>query len=111
MRLSILTLAITSLAVAAPASLVARQSSSVDISGSYWDATITSQSGRPGYSIRDLATAFHSSKLEQTVGGTCHYSFVPQGFSPPAVTDTCDAGLTYTWDCKFEHVVSELSFS
>ncbi|KAH7366583.1 hypothetical protein BKA66DRAFT_470535 [Pyrenochaeta sp. MPI-SDFR-AT-0127] len=106
MRLSALALA--GLATATPTTLTARQSYSVDISGSYWDATITSQTGRPGYIIRDLNISFQNPKFEQTVGGTCHYSFVPQGFGAPAETDTCDAGLTYTWDCKFEHTLSYL---
>ena len=103
MHLPILVLTLASLAAAAPANVVARQSSSVDISGSYWDATIRTQTGRPGYTIRDLTSSFRNPRFEQIVGGTCHYSFVPQGTSAPAVTDTCDAGLTYTWDCEFEH--------
>jgi hypothetical protein len=103
MRISAFIFTFAGLTAAAPAALVARQSNSVDISGSYWDAIITSQTGRPGYIIRDLNSSFHNPKIEQTVGGKCHYSFVPQGSSAPAVTDTCDAGLTYTWDCKFRY--------
>lgn len=92
--------ALTSLAAAAPSALTTRQSSSVDISGSYWDATIKYQSGRPGFQIRDLNVNFHNPKFEQVASGLCHYSFVPQGTSPPAVTDTCSEGLKYTWNCK-----------
>lgn len=95
MRFSVLALA--GLTAAAPSALLARDSVSVDISGSYWDVTITTQSGRPGYNIRDLVANFQNPKFEQSVGGKCHYSFVPQGTSPPAVTDTCDTGLSYTW--------------
>ena len=93
--------AFAGLAVAAPSNLVVRKEGRVDISGSYWDVTISTQSGRPGYSIRDLTTSFNNPKFEQTIEGKCYYSFVPQGTSPPAETDRCDAGLQYTWDCKF----------
>lgn len=88
------------LAAAAPSTLIARNHGRPDFSGSYWDATISAQSGRPGYSIRDLTTTFHRAGTEHTLGGTCHYSFVPQGTSPPAETDRCDSGLSYDWDCK-----------
>jgi hypothetical protein len=96
MRIS--ALAVTGLAAASP-TLVARKQGRPDISGSYWDVTISRQSGRPGYSIRDLSASFHNPKFEQTVNAACHYSFVPQGTSPPSVTDRCDSGLQYTWDC------------
>ncbi|KZM19378.1 uncharacterized protein EKO05_0002929 [Ascochyta rabiei] len=96
MRIS--TLAFAGLAAAAPSSLVARKDGRPDYSGTYWDVTISTQSGRPGYSIRDLTTTFHRAGAEQTVPGSCHYSFVPQGTSAPAVTDRCDKGLTYTWN-------------
>lgn len=104
MRFSVVALA--GLTAAAPSTLVARQSAKVDISGSYWDVTLKTESGRPGYSIRDLAAVFNNPKFEQSASGKCHYSFVPQGTSPPAETDTCDKGLTYTWDCKSQHSTS-----
>lgn len=97
MRIS--ALAIAGLSAASPA-LIARKQGRPDFTGSYWDVTISEQTGRPGYQIRDLSVQFHSPKLEQNVDAACHYSFVPQGTSPPAVTDRCDTGLKYTWDCK-----------
>lgn len=99
MRLSIL--AFAGLATAAPA-LQVRQSSyySYNLTGAYWDTTITTTSGRPGYTIRDLKVSFHNPLSEQTADGACHYSFVPQGWNSPAVESTCDKGLTYNWDCK-----------
>ncbi|KAH8724215.1 hypothetical protein GQ44DRAFT_708823 [Phaeosphaeriaceae sp. PMI808] len=93
----ITTLALAGLSAASPA-LVARKEGRPDLSGAYWDATISTQSGRPGYSIRDLSVKFHNPKFEQSLDASCHYSFVPQGTSPPAVTDRCDPGLQYTWD-------------
>jgi hypothetical protein len=101
MRFSVL--AFTGLCAASPA-LVARQNGRVDVSGSYWNVTISTKSGRPGYLIRDLSTIFHNPKFEQTVDAKCHYSFVPQGTSPPAETDQCDTGLQYTWDCTFSQL-------
>jgi hypothetical protein len=98
MRISALVFA--GLAAAAPSTLIARKEGRPDLSGSYWDATISSQTGRPGYIIRDLTASFHRAGSEQIVEGTCHYSFVPQGTSPPAETDRCDPGLSYTWDCE-----------
>jgi hypothetical protein len=98
-------LAFAGLCAASPA-LVARKQGRVDVSGSYWDVTISVQSGRPGYTIRDLTTSFHNPKFEQTVEGKCHYSFVPQGTSPPAETDQCDKGLQYTWDCTSSLLIS-----
>src|SRR5690242_2183044 len=93
-------LAFAGLAAAAPA-LQARQSYySYNLTGAYWDATITTQSGRPGYTIRDLEVSFHNPLSEKITPGTCHYSFVPQGWNPPATTSTCDAGLTYNWDSE-----------
>jgi hypothetical protein len=105
MHISIL--AFAGLAAASPA-LIVRNNGRPDLSRSYWDATIASQSGRPGYSIRDLSASFHSPKLAQTVNAKCHYSFVPQGTSPPAETDTCDPGLQYTWDCTSSLVLNVL---
>lgn len=95
------TLAFAGLAATSSSTLIPGKDGRPDLSGSYWDATISAQSGRPGYSIRDLAVSFHGNGFEQTFDGTCHYSFVPQGTSPPAETDRCDTGLSYTWDCKF----------
>lgn len=99
------TLAFAGLAAASPA-LIIRNGGRPDISGSYWDATISTQSGRPGYSIRDLSASFLNPKFGQTVNAKCHYSFVPQGTSPPAETDTCDPGLQYTWDCTSSPILN-----
>lgn len=95
MRLS--TFMFAGICAASPA-LIVRKDGRPDLTGSYWDATISTQSGRPGYSIRDLSTSFHNPNFQQNVNATCHYSFVPQGTSPPAVTDRCDSGLQYTWE-------------
>lgn len=99
MRLSLLTLA----GLAAAASPLGPNSSEYDrpdLTGSYWNVSISTQSGRPGYSIRDFSAAFHTPITAQTTEGKCHYSFVPQGTSPPAETDECSEGLKYEWDCK-----------
>lgn len=98
MRLSLLTLA--GLAAAAPSTLIARKEGRPDLSGSYWDATVSYQTGRPGYTIRDLSATFHRAGSEQLVAGNCHYSFVPQGTSPPSEIDRCDPGSVFSWDCK-----------
>ena len=70
-----------------------------DLTDTYWDVSISTQSGRPGYSIRDFNATFHSS-ITNAIEGKCHYSFVPQGTSAPAETDECSTGLKYQWDCK-----------
>ncbi|KAJ8117827.1 hypothetical protein OPT61_g1068 [Boeremia exigua] len=95
MRFSVL--AFAGLAAAVP-HLQPRQDDDYNLTGAYWDASITTQSGRPGYTIRDLTVSFHNPLSEQAVSGTCHYSFVPQGTSNPAITSTCDTGLSYTWN-------------
>ncbi|KAF3042875.1 hypothetical protein E8E12_002441 [Didymella heteroderae] len=69
-----------------------------DLRGSYWDVSISMQSGRPGYSIRDFSAAFHTPITAQVTEGKCHYSFVPQGTSPPAVTDECSPALKFEWN-------------
>lgn len=71
-----------------------------DLRGSYWDVSISTQSGRPGYSIRDFSASFHTPVSAQAFEGKCHYSFVPQGTGRPAETDECSGGLKYEWDCK-----------
>ncbi|XPS76266.1 hypothetical protein M3J09_008320 [Ascochyta lentis] len=101
-------LAFAGLAAASSSTLVARKDGRPDYSGSYWDVTISSQSGRPGYSLRDLTTTFHRTGTEHTVAGSCHYSFVPQGTRPPAETDRCDPGLSYTWDYTTLHVRQDI---
>lgn len=101
MRASILALA---LAATAPAAAQLGPGSSEydrpDLRGSYWDVSINTQSGRPGYTITDFGASFHSPVLSKAVEGKCHYSFVPQGTSPPATTNECTPGLKYSWDCK-----------
>jgi hypothetical protein len=91
---------ISLLALAAAATAAASEYDRPDLRGSYWDVSISTQSGRPGYSIRDFSTSFHSPIAAQVVEEKCHYSFVPQGTSPPAETDECSSGLKYEWDCK-----------
>lgn len=71
-----------------------------DLRGSYWDVSISIQSGRPGYNIRDFSASLHTPVSTQTFEGKCHYSFVPQGTSPPAETDECSEGLKYEWNSK-----------
>jgi hypothetical protein len=92
------------LAIAAPAAAQIGPESSEydrpDLTGSYWDISINTQSGRPGYTITDFGATFHSPILSNAVVGKCHYSFVPQGTSPPATTNECTGGLKYTWDCE-----------
>lgn len=85
------------LAAAAPAATAKHW----NMTGAYWDAKVSTQSGRPGYSIRDLEVTFHQPVSEEIFQGKCHYSFVPQGTSPPAETDTCSTGLKYTWGTSF----------
>ncbi|USP81285.1 hypothetical protein yc1106_08559 [Curvularia clavata] len=85
------------LAAASPA-LVTRAEGWPDLTGSYWDLTVAYQSGRPGYSIKDLSVTFHNSKSEETAEAKCHYSFVPQGTRPPSEVTQCSSGLEYTWD-------------
>ncbi|KAF3048605.1 hypothetical protein E8E11_009787 [Didymella keratinophila] len=95
MRFSILALA---LAAAAPAAAQLGPESSEydrpDLRGSYWDVSINTQSGRPGYTITDFGATFHSPVLSKAVEGKCHYSFVPQGTSPPSTTNECTDGLS-----------------
>jgi hypothetical protein len=94
MRISLLTLA------AGAATVAASEYDRPDLTGSYWDVSISTQSGRPGYNIRDFSAAFHTPVTAQVTEGKCHYSFVPQGTSPPSETDECSPGLKYEWDCK-----------
>ena len=95
MRISLLALALAGTTAAAS------EYDRPDLTGTYWDVTISTQSGRPGYSIRDFSAAFHTPVTAQVTKGNCHYSFVPQGTSPPAETDECSPELRYEWDCKF----------
>jgi hypothetical protein len=91
MRISLLALA---------AGAAASEYDRPDLRGSYWDVSISTQSGRPGYNIRDFTAAFHTPVAAQVIEGKCHYSFVPQGTSPPAERDECSPELKYEWDCK-----------
>jgi hypothetical protein len=70
-----------------------------DLRGSYWDVSISTQSGRPGYTITDFSAALHTPITAKVSEGKCHYSFVPQGTSPPAETNECTGGLKYEWNC------------
>lgn len=88
------------LALAGVAAAARNEYDRPDLRGSYWDVSISTQSGRPGYSIRDFSASFHTPLSTQTFEGKCHYSFVPQGTSPPAETNECSGGLKYEWDCK-----------
>lgn len=106
-------LALAGLAAAAASSssssssaLVSRKQGRPDITGSYWDVTVSRQAGRPGYEIRDLSVTFYSPKFDVVAEAKCHYSFVPQGTRPPSEVNECSSGLEYTWDCT-----SFLSFS
>ena len=96
MRFSFLALALASLTATTAA---ASEYDRPDLTDTYWDVSISTQSGRPGYSIRDFNATFHSS-ITRAIEGKCHYSFVPQGTSAPAETDECSTGLKYEWDCK-----------
>ncbi|KAG9185426.1 hypothetical protein G6011_07970 [Alternaria panax] len=89
---------ISLLALAGVATSAATEYDRPDLTGSYWDVSISTQSGRPGYSIRDFSAAFHTPVTAQATEGKCHYSFVPQGTSPPAETDECTQGLKYEWN-------------
>lgn len=99
MRISLLALA-GAAAAASPLGPDSSEYDRPDLTGSYWDVSISTQSGRPGYTIRDFSASFHSPVSAQAFEGKCHYSFVPQGTSPPAETDECNGGLRYEWDCK-----------
>jgi hypothetical protein len=72
---------------------------SFDLTGAYWDVSVTTQTGRPGYEIKDVTASFHNPLAEENKAGKCHYSFVPNN-GRPSITDTCDEGLAYTWDCE-----------
>jgi hypothetical protein len=96
MRFSFLALA---LAGSAAVTVAESEYDRPDLTDTYWDVSISTQSGRPGYSIRDFNATFHSS-ITNAIEGKCHYSFVPQGTSAPAETDECSTGLKYEWDCK-----------
>ncbi|KAF1922870.1 uncharacterized protein M421DRAFT_426489 [Didymella exigua CBS 183.55] len=91
MRLSLL--ALTGAAIAA-----ASEYDRPDFTGAYWDVSVSTQTGRPGYTITDFSASFHSPLASQAVEGKCHYSFVPQGTSPPAETNECTGGLKYEWN-------------
>jgi hypothetical protein len=80
MRVAILSL--VGLASAAP-SLLARQNTDYG----FWNTTFNHATGRPGWEKRDLTAWYYRGELRATT--TCHYSFVPQGTSPPAVENWC----------------------
>ncbi|KAI4907628.1 uncharacterized protein J4E92_011051 [Alternaria infectoria] len=75
MRFSFLALA---LAGSAAVTVAESEYDRPDLADTYWDVSISTQSGRPGYSIRDFNATFHSS-ITNVIEGKCHYSFVPQG--------------------------------
>lgn len=91
MRLSLLALA---------GAVAASEYGRPDLRGSYWDVSVSTQSGRPGYTITDFNANLHLTNSSQLVEGKCHYSFVPQGTSPPSETNECTGGLRYEWNCE-----------
>lgn len=103
MRLSLLASSVIALTGLAAARDYDNEYDRPDLRGSYWDVSISTQSGRPGYTITDFSASFHSPYTNETFAptqGKCHYSFVPQGTSPPSETNECDGGLKYKWNCK-----------
>ena len=84
--------------------VAAAAAQSFDLTGAYWDVSVTTQTGRPGYEIKDVTANFHNPLSAENNAGKCHYSFVPNN-GRPSITDTCDEGLAYTWDCKLNPFV------
>ncbi|PSN63070.1 hypothetical protein BS50DRAFT_623902 [Corynespora cassiicola Philippines] len=89
MRFSVL--AFAGLACAAP-SLMHRQEDY-----GYWNVTVTTESGRPGWQTRDVVARYHNPNIEDPFLGVCSYRFVPQGTRPPVETSTCTEGFEYSW--------------
>jgi hypothetical protein len=79
--------------------VAAAAAQSFDLTGAFWDVSVTTQTGRPGYEIKDVTANFHNPLSAENKAGKCHYSFVPNN-GRPSITDTCDEGLAYTWDCE-----------
>lgn len=103
MRLSLLTSALVAFTGLAVARDYDNEYDRPDLRGSYWDVSISTQSGRPGYTITDFNVTFHSPYVSEVFApsqGKCHYSFVPQGTSAPAETNECEGGLKYEWNCR-----------
>lgn len=84
----------------APLAAVATQAVELfDLRGAYWDVSVKTQTGRPGYEIKDVTVAFYNPLSTEAAPGSCHYSFVPNN-GRPAITDTCEKGLGWSWDCE-----------
>jgi hypothetical protein len=81
--------------------VAAAAAQSFDLTGAFWDVSVTTQTGRPGYEIKDVTANFHNPLAAENKAGKCHYSFVPNN-GRPSITDTCDEGLAYTWDCELD---------
>ncbi|KAF2240662.1 hypothetical protein BU26DRAFT_525885 [Trematosphaeria pertusa] len=91
-----LLLSLPLLTLASPA-LLPRQDTTPDYG--YWDATVTTDAGRPGWQTRQVSATYYNPGLAQPLSSTCTWSFVPQGTNgPPVETSRCDReGFAYAW--------------